>query len=130
MPHQFNAQPGSALDQLGRQLHELPRKDGHVLNLDAFRRHLERASGQHTARQTDTRITDTDTALRRELTLAFADLGGAAFALAHHGAINDKRLAPHVQRIHHLYAQLDSVAHRTAVDPAGQPASSADVATA
>jgi hypothetical protein len=43
-----------------------------------------------------------------ELNLAFTDLGGAAFALAHQGALNDKRLAPRVSRICELFAQLDA----------------------
>jgi hypothetical protein len=130
MAHFLNPQPDSTLDQLDRQLYELPRQNGHVLNLDAFRRQLESASGQLTARQADTRTTDADTQLRHELNLAFADLGGAAFALAHHGALNDKRLAPHLQRIHQLYAQLDALAHSTTVDPADDNASAGDVATA
>jgi hypothetical protein len=28
--------------------------------------------------------------------------------LAHHGALNHNRLAPHVQRVRQLYAQLDT----------------------
>jgi hypothetical protein len=35
-----------------------------------------------------------DTRVRHELALAFADLGGATFALASGGALNDQRLAP------------------------------------
>jgi hypothetical protein len=48
-----------------------------------------------------------DTHVRHELALAFTDLGGATFALAHQGALNDERLAPRVQRIHDLFAQLN-----------------------
>jgi hypothetical protein len=127
MPHFRTPQPDSTLDQLDRRPHEL--RSGHVLNLDAFRPQLRRASGPHTARQADTRRTDVDTKLRHELNLAFADLGGAAFALAHHGALNDKRLAPQLQRLHQLYAQLDALAHSTPVDLADDQASAGDVAT-
>jgi hypothetical protein len=56
--------------------------------------------------------------LKHALNLAFADLGGAAFALSHHGALNDRRLAAHVQRIHELYTQLDAVARTR---PVSQP---------
>jgi hypothetical protein len=56
--------------------------------------------------------------VKHALNLAFADLGGAAFALAHHGALNDKRLAAHVQRIYELYTQLDAVARTR---PVSQP---------
>lgn len=41
----------------------------------------------------------------------------AAFALAYHGALNDKRLTAHVQRIHELYAQLDARARATPIMP-------------
>jgi hypothetical protein len=44
--------------------------------------------------------------LRHELVLAYADLGGATFALAHHGAPIDPRLDPRVQRIRDLAAEL------------------------
>jgi len=50
-----------------------------------------------------------DTYVRRELALAFTDLGAATFALAHQRALNDQRLAPRVQRIHDLFAQLNPV---------------------
>jgi hypothetical protein len=50
-----------------------------------------------------------DTYVSHELALAFADLGGATFALAHHGALNDARIAPRVQRIHDLFVQLNPV---------------------
>ena len=130
MPNFFQPQPDSTLDQLDRQPHELPRQNGHILNLDAFRRQLKSASRRHTARQADPRTTDADTQLRHELNLAFTDLGGAAFALAHHGALNDQRLTPHLQRIHQLYAQLDALAHSTPVDPAHANASGGHVATA
>ena len=54
-----------------------------------------------------------DTYVRHELALAFTDLGAATFALAHHGALNDQRLAPRVQRIHDLFAQLNPVDRST-----------------
>ena len=114
MPSPFHPQHASTLDQLDRHLHELPRQNAQILDLDAFRRHLEHASGQPTISQTqslaDTQSTDHESQLRHELDLAFADLGGAVFALAHHGALNDKRLAPRVQRIHQLYSRLDAMA--------------------
>ena len=121
MPRSLHPQPASALDQLDGQLRELPRRDAHILDLDAFRRHLERAGDQptasHTAPAADTQTTDAETQLRHELNLAFTDLGAAAFALAHHGALNDRRLGAHVQRIHQLYAQLDASAHATPITP-------------
>jgi hypothetical protein len=48
----------------------------------------------------------TDVPRTHELALAFADLGGATFALAQQGALNDQRLVPRVQHIHDLFAQL------------------------
>lgn len=71
--------------------------------------------------------TETETQLRHEVNLAFADLGGAAFALAYLGALNDKRLVPRVQRIHQLHAQLDAVTHSTPADPASDD--TLDIAT-
>ncbi|MGZ6623565.1 MAG: hypothetical protein ACXVHK_29415 [Solirubrobacteraceae bacterium] len=122
MPRAFHPQPLTTLDRLDSQLRELSRQQAQILDLDAFRRQLERASGQPTALQrarlAETHTTDTENQLRHELNLAFADLGGAAFALIHHGALNDKQLAPHVQRVHQIYAQLDALAHSTPVDPA------------
>lgn len=118
-----------SLDQLDRELRELTREHGHFLDLDAFRRQLDSASRRHTARWADTQASDADTQLRHELNLAFADLGGAAFALAHHGALNDKRLAAHVQRIDELYVQLDALAHTPSVTPHA-PAAAEHAATA
>lgn len=121
MPRSFHPQPLTTHGQLDRQPHELPRQQAQILDLDAFR-HVEDAGGKptfrHIAPPVDAHTTDADTQLTHELNLAFADLGGAAFALAHHGALNDKRLAPQVQRIHQLFAQLDALAHSTPVDPA------------
>jgi hypothetical protein len=71
---------------------------GQILNLDAFWRD-PRPLGQHHYAHEQARIRD-------ELTLAFSDLGGATFALAHHRALADPRLAAHVQRIEQLYAKL------------------------
>lgn len=53
------------------------------------------------------------TQVKHELALALTDLGGATFALAYHGALNDDRLAPRVQRIHDLYTQLDALDYPT-----------------
>ena len=121
MPRSLHPQPLSTLDQLDRQLGEDPRQQAQILDLDAFRR-VERASGpataSETARAADMKTTEIETQLRHELNLAFADLSGAAFALAHHRALNDKRLAPRVHRIHQLHAQLDALAHHT---PATRP---------
>jgi hypothetical protein len=134
MPRSSHPQPLTTLDQLDRQLRESPRQHAQILDLDAFRRQLERASGQptprHTGRPADTHTTDTETQLRHELNLAFADLGGAAFALAHHGALNDKRLAPRVQRIHQLHAQLDALPHSTPLDPADNNPPTGDITNA
>jgi hypothetical protein len=119
MSDSSDSRPDTTLDQLDLALRQLPREHGQVLNLDAFRRHLAHASGQHPARPfpgaADTRPADAETQLKHALNLAFADLGGAAFALAHHGTLNDKRLAAHVQRIHELYTQLDAFAHTTPI---------------
>ena len=51
------------------------------------------------------------TQVRHELDLALTDLGGATFALAYHRALADERLAPRVQRIDDLYAQLNALDH-------------------
>jgi len=92
----------------------------HVLTLDAHRRH-PRYAGQRqaTVRQTSAHEQTTipaadnrlEAQLKHELALAYTDLGGATFALAHHGALNDRRLAPRVQRIYELTAQLDALTH-------------------
>jgi hypothetical protein len=122
------------LEQLDLALRELPREHGQVLNLDAFRRQLEHAPGRHTAPQSrqgaDTQTAGAEAQLNHELNRAFADLGGAAFALAHHGALNDNRLAAHVQRIHQLYTQLDALAHTTSVNQPDHTTSAAHAATA
>lgn len=41
-------------------------------------------------------------AIEHELARAYHDLGAAAFALAHHGALRDPRLATRVRRIYEL----------------------------
>jgi hypothetical protein len=51
------------------------------------------------------------TQLQHELAFAFADLGGATFALAYHGALTDDRLAPRVRRVRDLYTQLSALDH-------------------
>jgi hypothetical protein len=127
MTHLHIPQPDSTLDQLDQRPHETAR--GHVLNLDPLRRQPHTASSPNTTGQPHTLKTDTDTKLRHELTLAFADLGGAAFALAHHGALNHKRLAPHLQHIHQLYAQLDNHAHSTPIDLADDQPTAENPAT-
>jgi hypothetical protein len=53
------------------------------------------------------------TQVRHELDLALTDLGGATLALANHGALTDERLAPRVQRVHDLFAQLSALDHCT-----------------
>ena len=115
MPRSLHPQPASTLDHLDRAARQLPRQHARILDLDAFHRRLDGASGQPTSRRTahpaDAHTNDTETQLGHKLNLAFADLGGAAFALAHHGSLNDNRLAPQVQRIHQLYAQLDTLDH-------------------
>jgi hypothetical protein len=105
----------SPLDRLDREPHDLTSERGHVLVLEAFRRHLDatnrrpaRTSADPTDSPTGSR---TESQLRHELNLAFTDLGGAAFALAHQGTATDARLAPRVQHIHDLYAQLDAITH-------------------
>jgi hypothetical protein len=51
------------------------------------------------------------TQVEHELTLALSDLGGATFALAHHGALTDERLASRVRQIHELFKQLNALDH-------------------
>jgi hypothetical protein len=126
MSDSSDSRPDRTLDQLDLAQRELPREDGQVLNLDAFR-HPGRHPAPPFPRTTDTRPADPETQLKHALNLAFADLGGAAFALAHHGALNNKRLAAHVQRIHELYTQLDALTHTT---PVGQPNHNAPAAHA
>ncbi|HYB29601.1 MAG TPA: hypothetical protein VEF89_23530 [Solirubrobacteraceae bacterium] len=53
------------------------------------------------------------THVKHELALALTDLGGATFAPTYHGALNNDRLAPRVQRIHDLYTQLNALEHLT-----------------
>jgi hypothetical protein len=105
------------LDQLDRELQELIREHGHVVDLDPFRRHLDTADQRpplEPAGPADTPgVARTESQLRHELNLAFTDLGAAAFAIAHHGIPTDTRLAPRVQHIHELYAHLDAITHAT-----------------
>jgi hypothetical protein len=53
------------------------------------------------------------TQVKHELALALTDLGGATFALTYHGALNDERLAPRVERIYDLFTQLSALEHPT-----------------
>lgn len=108
MPSSF-PQVNITLDRLDAELLGLSREHGQVLNLDAFRRHIQRDSIQHPAQPAHTGATDAERRLRHELNLAFTDLGGAVFALAHFGALTDERLAARVRRIHELHAELDSL---------------------
>jgi hypothetical protein len=106
----------SHLDQLDHELRELTREHRPpIVDPDPFSRYLdtanERSAGHLAPPANAPTAGRIESQLRHELNLAFSDLGGAAFALAHHGALNDKRLAAHVQRIHELYAQLDAIAH-------------------
>jgi hypothetical protein len=105
----------SPLDQLDRELHELTREHGHVIDLDEFRRHLDIADQRPTPQPADPADTPsqphTESQLTHELNLAFTELGAAAFALAHHGNTTDRRLIPHVQHIHDLYTHLDAITH-------------------
>jgi hypothetical protein len=114
MRHFFDLRPDSTRDQLDRELREFPRKYGQIPIHDALRRRLDRASKRRPsikpASTTErTTASEIESQLKRELNLAFTDLGGVAFALVHHGALDDKRLASRAQRIHELYAQLDAV---------------------
>jgi hypothetical protein len=91
------------VDQLDRRLRGLTREHAQVLDLDAFRRHLSDPPPEsHIS-------ADREGALREDLNLAFTDLGAVAFALVHHGALTDKRLAAGVQRIRQLSADLDAI---------------------
>ena len=114
MPYFYDPRPDSTLDQPDPELHELPRKYRQILIHDGFRRRLDRApKRQPTIKLASTTEQSTASAiesqLKHELNLAFTDLGGVAFALVHHGALDDERLASRAQRIHELYAQLDAV---------------------
>jgi hypothetical protein len=62
-----------------------------------------------------------DTNVRHELALAFTDLGGATFALARAGALNDERLAPRIQLIHDLFAQLNPLDRSTRTSQNHEP---------
>jgi hypothetical protein len=110
------------LDQLDLAQPELLRDHGQVPNLDAFRRHLANASGPHPApsspRITDPRPAVAETQLKHALDLAFADLGGAAFALAHHGSL--KPQASLYPRPAHPRA-LRTTRRARPHDPVGQP---------
>jgi hypothetical protein len=124
----------SKLKRVDRELRDLTRRHGQVLELCAFRWHVQHPSGQHTVRPTrrdpDTQVAATDSQLRHDLNLAFTDLGAAAFALAHHGALNDRRLAPRVRQIHELVAQLDTLAIATPTGVADRSAPAQRAATA
>jgi hypothetical protein len=56
--------------------------------------------------------------VKHELAVALTDLGGATFALAYHGALDDERLVPRIQRIRDLFTQLSTLDHPTRT---GQP---------
>jgi hypothetical protein len=63
------------------------------------------------------------TQVKHELALALTDLGGATFALAYHGALNDERLVPRVQRVRDLFTHLSALDHTThANQPTNEPA--------
>ena len=83
------------------ELAELACGDGHGVKSEAFRHHLACVPDSPIAPIAENQI-------GHELNLAFTDLGGAAFVLAHQGALDDKRLAPRVSRILELFAQLDA----------------------
>lgn len=80
-----------------------PRRTSPVANLDRYRRQVRETSKWRQPKQTEEE-------LRQELSLAFSDLGGATFALARQGTLNDQQLAPRVRRIEELYAQLGALA--------------------
>lgn len=84
----------------GGDLPELARGDGQRVKSEAFRRHL--------ACVPDSSAPIAENQIGHELNLAFTDLGAAAFALARHGALDDRRLAPRVSRIRELFAQRDA----------------------
>jgi hypothetical protein len=85
-------------DSTRKQADRRPHEPAKVLELETFRRQLRDTSGSHRLEE--------EAQLKEELMLAFSDLGGATFALAHQGTFSDKRLAPRVQRIEDLYARL------------------------
>jgi hypothetical protein len=96
------------LEQLDRDPHQLTREHRRVLDLSQFRRHLTTVDQRPLLDSADPADTPcSESRIRHELNLAFTDLGAAAFALANHGTLTDLRLAPRVQHIHNLYAQLD-----------------------
>jgi hypothetical protein len=122
------------LDQLDRELRELTREHAHVVELDAFRRHPNAANQRsplQPAGPADKPSTArSETELRHALNLAFTDLGAATFALAHHGALNDRRLAPRVRQIRELFAQLDVLERTTPISASDHSAPAEHAATA
>jgi hypothetical protein len=52
-----------------------------------------------------------------ELALAYHDLGTAVFALAHHGALRDPRLASRVRRIYELSGLREAPGNPTQLRP-------------
>lgn len=79
----------------------------------AFRDHLACVSDSPIAPIAENQI-------GQELNLAFADLGGAAFALVDQGALDDQRLAPRVSRILELFAQRDAANYRALIEQTNQ----------
>jgi hypothetical protein len=101
------------LRPLDRELQDLTREYGRVFDLSSFRRQLDTIDQRPLQDSAwpagEPRASRSESRLRHELNLAFTDLGAAAFALAHHGMPTDPQLAPRVQHIHNLYAQLDAI---------------------
>jgi hypothetical protein len=122
------------VDQLDRELRELTREHAHVVDLDAFRRPLDAANQRsplQPAGPADEPIASrSESELRHELNLAFTDLGAATFVLAHHGALNEPRLAPRVRQIRELFAQLDVLERTTPISASDHSAPAEHAAAA
>ncbi|HZE04923.1 MAG TPA: hypothetical protein VE127_06855 [Solirubrobacteraceae bacterium] len=105
----FTTETQDPYSQAARELRKPMRSQQQPVNFDGLRRHLARRPDEGLAPSAQTQT-------RQELNLAFADLGGAAFALARQGALDDKRIAPRIRRILELFDQLDALDRAVPVD--------------
>lgn len=104
----FTADIADTYSPADGELPELACGDGQRVKAVAFR---------HLACVPDSPIAPiAENQIGHELNLAYTDLGGAAFALAHQGALDDKRLASRVSRILELFAQLDAANYDALTD--------------
>lgn len=110
----ISSDPYAALDELNHDLCELRREHGQVLRLDDFRDELrQRQPSDDLWSSDEDDAAASEAQLRHELAVAYSDLGAATFALVHHDALTDVRLATRVQRIYEVDAQLAALARAT-----------------